>query len=99
MALRRLKRELQELHLPNAPVGVYEIEPLGDNLFFWHGCIFGPDDSLYKGGKFNISIQINSDYPFSPPLVKFETKIYHPNINATGAICLDILKPAKWSPF
>jgi ubiquitin-conjugating enzyme E2 D/E len=57
----------------------------------------GPTDSPYVGGVFNLEIHFPADYPFKPPKVVFQTKIYHPNISKSGAICLDILKD-NWSP-
>jgi len=68
-----------------------------DDLFEWCATLMGPIDSPYEGGLFRMKIQFPEDYPYKPPKVTFETKIYHPNINASGGICLDILKEA-WSP-
>jgi ubiquitin-protein ligase len=58
---------------------------------------FTQGESPYSGGVFFLSITFPVDYPFKPPKVSFTTKIYHPNINANGSICLDILRD-QWSP-
>jgi len=57
----------------------------------------GPADSPFQSGVFFLDIRFPADYPFKPPQVKFHTRIYHPNINKEGGICLDILK-RQWSP-
>jgi ubiquitin-conjugating enzyme E2 D len=95
MALKRIDRELKDLR--RDPPSSCSAGPVGDDLFRWDGCIFGPDDSPFVGGVFKLSIQFPVDYPFRAPHVQFKTKIYHPNINSSGLICLDILK-AQWSP-
>ena len=46
----------------------------------------------YEGGVFFLNIHFPNDYPFKPPKLTFSTRIYHPNINSNGSICLDILK-------
>ena len=57
----------------------------------------GPTDSVYQGGIFYLTVRFPTDYPFKPPKVAFTTKIYHPNINSNGSICLDLLG-SNWSP-
>lgn len=95
MAQRRVERELKDLQ--KDPPGNCSAGPVDGNLFDWEGVIFGPSDSPYAGGVFKLHIQFPADYPFKAPSVKFKTKIYHPNINPQGLICLDILKD-QWSP-
>jgi ubiquitin-conjugating enzyme E2 T len=72
-----------------------------DNVLQWHAIICGPVDTPYHGGIFHIAIDIPDRYPFQPPHVKFTTPIYHPNIDESGRICMDILSmPPKgqWKP-
>ena len=71
--------------------------PKTDNLFEWSAMIMGPDGSAYAGGVFMLSFEFRADYPFKPPKVNFDTKVYHPNVDAKGGICLAILKD-EWSP-
>ena len=57
----------------------------------------GPEKSPYEGGIFFLDIHLPTDYPFKPPSCKFTTRVYHPNINANGGICISIFK-TEWSP-
>mgnify|MGYP000739296161 FL=1 len=96
MALKRIQKELSDLQ--RDPPANCSAGPNDDSeLYNWTGTIMGPDESPYQGGVFFLNIQFPTDYPFKPPKVTFTTRIYHPNINANGAICLDILKD-QWSP-
>lgn len=67
------------------------------NLFDWAGTLIGAVGTPYEGGIFKLDIKFPSNYPFCPPIIKFSTKIFHPNIHENGDICLDILK-YHWSP-
>ncbi|CAB3229310.1 unnamed protein product [Arctia plantaginis] len=61
----------------------------------------GPKGSPYENGSFKLTVTIPEKYPFEPPLVKFITPVYHPNIDKGGRICMDMLKmPPKgcWLP-
>lgn len=63
------------------------------DLSNWKAFLFGPDDTPYKNGIFEIKINLTSDYPLQPPKVYFKTKIFHPNILwDNGEICLDVIK-------
>jgi len=96
MALRRLQREYQEI-LNDPPANCTAGPSTEADFFTWDAMIFGPEDSPFTGGTFRLTIRFPTDYPFKPPIITFRTKIYHPNINSAGGICLDILK-GQWSP-
>lgn len=95
MALKRIHKELNDL--ARDPPAQCSAGPVGDDMFHWQATIMGPSDSPYQGGVFFLTIHFPTDYPFKPPKVAFTTRIYHPNINSNGSICLDILR-SQWSP-
>ncbi|XP_047972123.1 ubiquitin-conjugating enzyme E2 11 isoform X1 [Salvia hispanica] len=104
MASKRIMKELAELKKDppaacsaGSSSSTFYTGPVNDNMFEWQATIMGPPDSPYAGGVFLATIHFPPDYAFKPPKVAFKTKVYHPNINSQGSICLDILK-AQWSP-
>lgn len=95
-AIKRITREVEEL-VKNPPENCSAGPENKDDIFRWTATIIGPADSPFAGGIYKLKIFFSTEYPFKPPQVTFETKVYHPNINNAGGICLDILKKA-WSP-
>ncbi|KAJ5933832.1 hypothetical protein N7454_006161 [Penicillium verhagenii] len=96
--MRRIGKELADIHadtksqITAAPVNEQE------DITHLRGSFLGPPGTPYEGGTYTIDIKIPTDYPFRPPVMKFETKVWHPNVSSqTGAICLDTLSSA-WSP-
>ncbi len=95
MSIKRLKKELEELEKDppvNCSAGV-----INDDIHTWEATIIGPEKTPYENGIFKLSIIFPDNYPFKPPKVKFNNRIFHPNINKQGSICLDILNK-NWSP-
>ncbi|KAF2665675.1 ubiquitin-conjugating enzyme [Microthyrium microscopicum] len=70
------------------------------NFKEWNVLIDGPANSPYAGGRFKVNFVLPDDYPFKPPVVTFKTKIYHCNVtnDATGSVCIAMLKPDAWKP-
>ncbi|KAJ1894845.1 hypothetical protein LPJ66_004943 [Kickxella alabastrina] len=75
--------------------------PIGDSIDHYTARIAGPPETPYEAGQFHIAISLPDNYPIEPPSMKFTTRIYHPNIDDHGNICLDVLKTGKkggWNP-
>ncbi|XP_023178367.1 ubiquitin-conjugating enzyme E2 L3 [Drosophila hydei] len=68
-----------------------------DNIYKWDALIL-PNSPPYDKGAFSLEIDFPKEYPFRPPTLHINTKIYHPNINEKGQICLPILEPEHWKP-
>ncbi|KAH7825519.1 putative ubiquitin-conjugating enzyme [Monocercomonoides exilis] len=93
--LRRIQIEINRFSTD--PVEGIRIAPHEDNIRYIDAFIKGPMGSPYEGGEFKLEIFLRDGYPMEPPLVRFLTPVYHPNIDKLGRICLDTLKDA-WTP-
>lgn len=81
------------------------IVPVSSGLFF---CFYNSfknrffsiykDNPPYNKGAFKIEITFPAEYPFKPPKICFKTKIYHPNIDEKGQVCLPIISAENWKP-
>lgn len=87
---RRIAKELADIHADT--YSQITAEPIGgqDDVTHLRGVFPGPPDTPYEGGTYKVDIKIPTDYPFRPPVMKFETKVWHPNISSqTVSGCVD----------
>ncbi|EGX95119.1 ubiquitin-conjugating enzyme E2 13 [Cordyceps militaris CM01] len=98
MALpKRIIKETERLMAEPVP-GISAI-PHEDNLRYFDVEIHGPAQSPYEGGIFKLELFLPEDYPMTPPKIRFLTKIFHPNVDKLGRICLDVLKSRNFTLF
>lgn len=79
---RRIAKELADIHNDknNSGVSAHPLDPA--NLTHLKGTFPGPPDTPYAGGTFQVDIVIPDMYPFKSPIMKFDTRIWHPNVSS-----------------
>ncbi|KAI5191192.1 ubiquitin-conjugating enzyme E2 A [Nematocida minor] len=91
---RKIMRDMKKLL--EDPLDNILAVPSKEDIMDWRAIIFGPEDTPFEEGVFELKIQFTESYPQHPPEVSFITEIFHPNVYPNGELCLDILKN-RWN--
>jgi ubiquitin-conjugating enzyme E2 Z len=91
---RLLKDVKHILKNPLTESGIYYIHDDAD-MMKGYALIIGPSDTPYFGGNFFFEFDYPSDYPHSPPKVKYCTNgnniRFNPNLYVNGKVCVSLL--------
>lgn len=90
-------QELEELQ-EELPQYLRNLDSDDANVLVWR-VLFLPETPPYNLKAFNLRISFPGDYPLKPPTVTFTTRIYHPNVDSDGQICLPIISKDNWKPY
>ena len=96
MAHARIQSEIEAID--KEPLKDVTVMIKGSDTTRWRATILGPVETPYEGGTFSLKLYFPENYPGSPPMVTFKTRIFHPNVDNEGAAYLDILKTQYWTP-
>ncbi|KAH8296170.1 hypothetical protein KR054_002571 [Drosophila jambulina] len=94
---KRLNHELALMLEDTKNLQFRNLMPEANNLFHWNALLL-PEAPPYDKGSFKVEIDFPQDYPFKPPRIHINTKIYHPNVNERGQVCMPILESEHWLP-
>ncbi|KAI9699895.1 MAG: hypothetical protein M1820_006957 [Bogoriella megaspora] len=96
---KRIVKELTEV--TNDPPPGCKVRLVDESdVHVWEILMDGPEQSVYSGGHFKLLLTLAKEYPFKPPILNFQTKIYHPNVSNDdkGSMCLGMLRSDEWKP-
>jgi ubiquitin-conjugating enzyme (huntingtin interacting protein 2) len=77
---RRIAKDLADVRADT--ISGISAETVGDSINDLRGSFKGPEGTPYEGGTYEVSIKIPNEYPFKPPVMRFTTKIWHPNVSS-----------------
>ena len=89
----RIQKDIAELDSGN--IGTVAFPNPNDLTMFTLNV--APDSGYWSGAKYAFTINIPATYPHEAPKVHCDTKIFHPNIDLQGHVCLNILRK-DWKP-
>ncbi|ORM40009.1 Ubiquitin-conjugating enzyme E2 15 [Babesia sp. Xinjiang] len=93
-----IARELlrrQYIELTKSSSCIFSVGLENDDLFHWRICFQGPHGTPFEGGIFTVMMTFPETFPNDPPKMKFEQKMWHPNIYPDGRVCISILHGAN----
>jgi len=87
LLLKKQLVELQKSSTEGFSAGLVD----DSDLFKWDVMVIGPCETFYEGGYFRAILQFPKEYPNRPPVMKFVSEMWHPNVEKNGVVCISIL--------
>ncbi len=94
-ATLRMQADMEGIDIPE---GTCKLELLDPKTLLEFNVTVRPDSGYWKGGKYTFNVKIPKEYPHKTPDVTLQDKIYHPNIDLQGKICVSTVGKGKWKP-
>eukprot|EP00366_Plasmodium_knowlesi_P005028 XP_002262526.1 Ubiquitin-conjugating enzyme e2, putative [Plasmodium knowlesi strain H] len=88
-----LQKEILDLD----PIDGVQLQQIHDHTLKEIGISVTPKESYFRGKTVSFVIMFKDTYPIAPPKIKCQSKIFHPNIDERGNVCLNVLK-LEWNP-
>ena len=96
---KRLLRDVVDvLKNPLTDQGIYYLHD-EENILSGYAMIIGPENTPYENGIYMFNFEFPSNYPYSPPKLKYLTNDgktrFNPNLYRSGKVCISILNTWK----